>query len=165
MQLNYFGCLRVTMGLLPGMVAKRKGPRGQHQLHRRADQCAALLGLRGLQGGAGRLDALRLQRVRRPGHHLHHHQHAAGAHADDRAHQDLQQRADAVLERPKSVATTLGTAASVSYALWPKLNDYVLSWGFRLFPSSSAARQGRKEGHKPTLEQMVFANVFKGEHW
>ncbi|MCB2017563.1 MAG: SDR family oxidoreductase, partial [Hydrogenophaga sp.] len=25
MQLNYFGCLRVTMGLLPGMVSKRKG--------------------------------------------------------------------------------------------------------------------------------------------
>jgi NAD(P)-dependent dehydrogenase (short-subunit alcohol dehydrogenase family) len=25
MQLNYFGCLRVTMGLLPGMVKKRKG--------------------------------------------------------------------------------------------------------------------------------------------
>ena len=25
MQLNYFGCLRVTMGLLPGMVAKHKG--------------------------------------------------------------------------------------------------------------------------------------------
>ena len=25
MQLNYFGCLRVTMGLLPGMVAKQKG--------------------------------------------------------------------------------------------------------------------------------------------
>ncbi|MEZ5718435.1 MAG: SDR family NAD(P)-dependent oxidoreductase [Burkholderiaceae bacterium] len=25
MQLNYFGCLRVTMGLLPGMVEKRKG--------------------------------------------------------------------------------------------------------------------------------------------
>jgi NAD(P)-dependent dehydrogenase (short-subunit alcohol dehydrogenase family) len=25
MQLNYFGCLRVTMGLLPGMVKKRRG--------------------------------------------------------------------------------------------------------------------------------------------
>jgi NAD(P)-dependent dehydrogenase (short-subunit alcohol dehydrogenase family) len=25
MQLNYFGCLRITMGLLPAMVAKRKG--------------------------------------------------------------------------------------------------------------------------------------------
>ncbi|MFN8938107.1 MAG: SDR family oxidoreductase, partial [Pseudomonadota bacterium] len=25
MQLNYFGCLRITMGLLPGMVARRRG--------------------------------------------------------------------------------------------------------------------------------------------
>ena len=43
MQLNYFGSLRVTMGLLPGMVAKKQGPCGQHQLDRRADQRAALL--------------------------------------------------------------------------------------------------------------------------
>jgi NAD(P)-dependent dehydrogenase (short-subunit alcohol dehydrogenase family) len=70
----------------------------------------------------------------------------------------------AIVERPKSIATTLGTAAAVSYAIWPKVNDYVLSKGFQLFPSSSAAR-GRKEGQKPSLEQMVFANVFKGEHW
>jgi hypothetical protein len=42
-----------------------QGPRGQHQLDRRADQCAALFGLRGLQGRAGRLDPLRLERVRR----------------------------------------------------------------------------------------------------
>jgi thioester reductase-like protein len=72
-----------------------QGPCGQHQQHRRADQRAALQRLRGQQGGAGRLDALRQQRVCRPGHQLHHHQHAAGAHADDRAHQDLQQRAHA----------------------------------------------------------------------
>ncbi|MGQ0697221.1 MAG: SDR family oxidoreductase [Panacagrimonas sp.] len=70
----------------------------------------------------------------------------------------------AVVERPKSIATTLGTAAAVSYAIWPKMNDYILSKGFQLFPSSSAAR-GRKEGQKPSIEQMVFANVFKGEHW
>jgi len=70
----------------------------------------------------------------------------------------------AIVERPKSIATTLGTAASVSYALWPKMNDYILSKGFQLFPSSSAAR-GRKEGEKPSLEQVVFANLFKGEHW
>jgi hypothetical protein len=59
MQLNYFGCLRVTMGLLPGHGGQEEGPCRQHQLDRRADQCAALLGLRRLQGGAGRLDALR----------------------------------------------------------------------------------------------------------
>ena len=57
----------------------------QHQLDRRADQRAAVLGLRGVQGGARRLDTLRPQRVRRPGHLVHDHQHAAGAHADDRA--------------------------------------------------------------------------------
>ncbi len=74
----------------------------------------------------------------------------------------------AILERPKSVATTLGTAASVSYALWPKVNDYILSKGFQLFPSSSAAKGAKDKdapAPKPTLEQVVFANVFKGEHW
>ena len=71
---------------------------------------------------------------------------------------------DAILKRPKSIATPLGTAAAVSYAMWPKLNDFVLSKGFQLFPSSGAAK-GRKEGGKPTLEQVVFANLFKGEHW
>ena len=70
----------------------------------------------------------------------------------------------AIIERPKSIATTVGTAAAVSYAIWPKANDWVLSKGFQLFPSSSAAR-GKKEGAKPSLEQVVFANVFKGEHW
>ncbi|MGB1562047.1 MAG: SDR family oxidoreductase [Sinimarinibacterium flocculans] len=70
----------------------------------------------------------------------------------------------AILDRPKSIATPLGTAAAVSYALWPKLNDYVLNKGFNLFPSSSAAK-GRREGAKPTLEQMVFANLFKGEYF
>ena len=74
----------------------------------------------------------------------------------------------AILERPKSVATTLGTAASVSYALWPKVNDYILSKGFALFPSSAASKGGKDKdapAPKPTLEQVVFANVFKGEHW
>ncbi|WP_028081027.1 SDR family oxidoreductase [Solimonas soli] len=70
----------------------------------------------------------------------------------------------AILDKPKSIATPLGTAAAVSYALWPKLNDYILNKGFHLFPSSSAAK-GRKEGAKPTLEQVVFANLFKGEHF
>jgi NAD(P)-dependent dehydrogenase (short-subunit alcohol dehydrogenase family) len=70
----------------------------------------------------------------------------------------------ALLHRPKSIATPLGTAAAVSYALWPKLNDYILNKGFHLFPSSSASK-GRKEGAKPTLEQVVFANLFKGEHF
>ncbi|WP_420427739.1 SDR family oxidoreductase [Algiphilus sp.] len=71
---------------------------------------------------------------------------------------------DAILKRPKSIATPVGTAAALSYAVWPKVNDYILSKGFQLFPSSGAAK-GIKEGGKPTIEQVVFANLFKGEHW
>lgn len=71
----------------------------------------------------------------------------------------------AIMERPKSIATPLGTAAAISYAVWPKFNDYILSMGFNLFPSSSSAIRGRREGQKPSLQQVVFANVFKGEHW
>lgn len=74
----------------------------------------------------------------------------------------------AILERPKSIATTLGTVAAVSYAMWPKLNDYVLSMGFELFPSSSAARIGTRTAHsgsRLSLPQTLFANVFRGEYW
>jgi NAD(P)-dependent dehydrogenase (short-subunit alcohol dehydrogenase family) len=74
----------------------------------------------------------------------------------------------AIVDRPKSVATPMGTAAAISYALWPKVNDYILSKGFQLFPSSTAAK-GQKEidttPEKPTIEQVVFASIFKGEHW
>ncbi|MGH8540713.1 MAG: SDR family oxidoreductase [Stenotrophobium sp.] len=72
----------------------------------------------------------------------------------------------AIVERPKSVATPVGLAAQISYALWPKANDYILNKGFNLFPSSSASKGTKGEpAAKPTLEQVVFANVFKGEHW
>ncbi len=72
----------------------------------------------------------------------------------------------AIVEKPKSVATPLGFAAQMSYAMWPKVNDYILNKGFNLFPSSSAAKGKKGEpAQKPTLEQVVFANVFKGEHW
>jgi len=74
----------------------------------------------------------------------------------------------ALVERPKSIATRLGTAASVSYALWPKVNDYVLSKGFELFPSSSAARSNRdkdRKAPKPSIEQVIYTEVLKGAHF
>ncbi|MFP5357387.1 MAG: SDR family oxidoreductase [Gammaproteobacteria bacterium] len=71
----------------------------------------------------------------------------------------------AMLEKPKSVATPLGTAAAISYAMWPKVNDYILNKGFNLFPSSSAAKGAEGDKQKPTFQQVVFANLFKGEYW
>ena len=99
MQLNYFAAVRVAMGFLPGMIEKKTRPHHQHLLHRRAHQRAALLRLRRLEVGAGSLLALRRLGVRRPRHRLHHHQHAAGAHAHDRADQDVPERADPLARR------------------------------------------------------------------
>ncbi|MGH2728088.1 MAG: SDR family NAD(P)-dependent oxidoreductase, partial [Actinomycetota bacterium] len=73
-----------------------------------------------------------------------------------------------MINRPKSVTTMLGRAAAVSYAVWPRMNDVVLNRGFRLFPTSTAARgsaDAPAEPEKPTLEQVVFATLFRGEHW
>ena len=82
----------------PRHGGKAQGPHRQHQLHRRADQCPALSAY--VASGGARCLTRCAQRVRRPGHHLHHHQHAAGAHAHDRAHADLQQRPRSAPRRP-----------------------------------------------------------------
>ncbi|MBL6750613.1 MAG: hypothetical protein ISP90_08825, partial [Nevskia sp.] len=45
-----------------------------------------------------------------------------------------------------------------------KLNDYVLSKGYQLFPPSAGSRS-RKKRSKPSLKQILFTSVFKGEYW
>jgi short-subunit dehydrogenase len=75
----------------------------------------------------------------------------------------------AMIDRPKTVATPIGRAAAISYALWPKVNDVVLNRGYKLFPTSSRAARsssaGQPEEQKPTMEQLVFSSIFRGEHW
>ena len=77
--------------------------------------------------------------------------------------------AEALIKRPKSIATAVGTFAAVSYALAPKFNDFVLSVGYRLFPSSTAAKGKRAEAVQKTgklnLKQKLFVRLFPGEHW
>ena len=176
MQLNYFGCLRVTMGFLPGMVAKRKGhvvnissigvltnaPRFSAYVASKSaldawTRCASSeFADQGITFTTINMPLVRTPMI------------APTKMYDYIPTWSPEDAADtvvkAIIERPKSIATTVGTAAAVSYAIWPKANDWVLSKGFQLFPSSSAAK-GKKDGQKPSLEQVVFANVFKGEHW
>ena len=96
MQLNYFGALRLIMGFLPKMIEQKRG----HIIN---------ISSIGVLSNAPRFSAyvasksaldsfvgLRRVGVPRQGHQLHDDQHAAGAHADDRADQDVRERADAV---------------------------------------------------------------------
>jgi NAD(P)-dependent dehydrogenase (short-subunit alcohol dehydrogenase family)/thioester reductase-like protein len=72
----------------------------------------------------------------------------------------------AMVDRPKTVATPIGRAAAISYALWPKVNDAVLNRGYKLFPTSARAKAGGAvDDERPTMEQLVFSSIFRGEHW
>jgi NAD(P)-dependent dehydrogenase (short-subunit alcohol dehydrogenase family) len=69
---------------------------------------------------------------------------------------------EAIIKRPKRVATHLGRLASITYAIAPDINNIFMSIGFNLFPSSSAS-VGDQE--KLNLIQRAYAKLFPGEHW
>ncbi|HET7315601.1 SDR family oxidoreductase [Salinisphaera sp.] len=74
----------------------------------------------------------------------------------------------AVIDRPKSIASPLGTTAQVSYAMWPKLNDFVLHKAFHMFPSSKAARgyAGRsRQPEKLDIRARLLAAILPGPYW
>ena len=81
----------------------------------------------------------------------------------------------AMVDRPKRVSTALGFTAEISYALWPKVNDYILNIGYQMFPTSAAARgvtgetqtgsEPGKTDERPSREGIAFANLFRGLHW
>ena len=54
---------------------------------------------------------------------------------------------EAIIYRPKRIATPLGTLGQILYAINPKSMDYILNSAYKLFPDSRAAR-GR-EGSEP----------------
>lgn len=70
----------------------------------------------------------------------------------------------AVVKRPKKVATHLGRLASLTYSVAPDINNFFMSIGFNLFPSSNAAKNG-KEPDKLNWMQKAYARIFPGEHW
>jgi len=78
------------------------------------------------------------------------------------------QAADLVLaalaERPHAVNTALGTLGSVAHTLAPKATFRVLHLAYQVFPDSAAARGDEQHG-VATSEQMFLARVLKGVHW
>jgi len=71
---------------------------------------------------------------------------------------------DGIVNRKKRVATRLGVFGEVSYAIAPKLIDRVLNTGFRLFPDSP--RKGHDEKQVPPgPEAVAFAHIMQGIHW
>lgn len=177
MQLNYFGALRVTMGLLPAMVARKRGhvvnissigvltnaPRFSAYVASKAaldawTRCAASE----YQDQGVTFTTINMPLVRTP------------MIAPTKIYNNVptlspEEAADLVAEacvaRPVRIATRMGVAGELLHALAPKVAQIVMNTSFRMFPDSSAA-QGDK-GNKPQLsaEAVALQQMMRGIHF
>jgi short-subunit dehydrogenase len=77
---------------------------------------------------------------------------------------------DAMIRKPKKIATRLGNFGELLYNVAPKASDAILNTAFKLFPDSSAAKGKDKEGKKEKEEELssegvAFAYLMRGVHW
>jgi NAD(P)-dependent dehydrogenase (short-subunit alcohol dehydrogenase family) len=178
MQLNYFGCLRITMGLMPHMVAKRKGhvvnissigvltnaPRFSAYVASKAaldawTRCAAS---EFIDVGVT-FTTINMPLVKTP------------MIAPTKIYENVptlnpNEAADlivqAIVYKPVRIATRLGVFGQILHAAAPRVAQIVMNTTFRMFPDSSAAK-GAKEGEKAkaTPDQIAFANLMSGIHF
>jgi NAD(P)-dependent dehydrogenase (short-subunit alcohol dehydrogenase family) len=177
MQLNYFGCLRVTMGLLPGMVAKRKGhvvnissigvltnaPRFSAYVASKAaldawTRCASSeFADQGISFTTINMPLVRTPMI-----------------APTQIYKNVptlspEEAADMIAQacifKPVRIATRLGVTGQVMHAFVPRVAQIVMNTSFRMFPDSAAAK-GEK-GAKPQLspEAIAMQQMMRGIHF
>jgi len=178
MSLNYFGCLRITMGLLPGMVAKRKGhvvnissigvltnaPRFSAYVASKAaldawTRCASSeFADQGISFTTINMPLVRTPMI-----------------APTKIYQNVptlapEEAADMIAEacvyKPVRIATRLGIFGQVLHALVPRVAQIAMNTSFRMFPDSDAAK-GAKGGDKPKLspEAIALQQMMRGIHF
>ena len=83
---------------------------------------------------------------------------------------------EAIMHRPKRIATPMGTLGQILYALNPKSIDYILNTAYHLFPDSAAAKGDKSKARSKdalaptdnegaTNQQLAFAYLMRGVHW
>ena len=81
---------------------------------------------------------------------------------------------EAIIHKPKRIATPLGSLGQILYAINPRSMDYILNTAYQLFPDSSAAKGDKKErseakpageDEEASREQVAFAYLMRGVHW
>ncbi|HEX5640144.1 MAG TPA: SDR family oxidoreductase [Burkholderiaceae bacterium] len=178
MQVNYFGALRMTMGLMPHMSAKRRGqvinissigvltnaPRFSAYVASKAalDAWTACASSEFADVGV-KFTTINMPLVRTPmiaPTKLY--QNVPTLSPDEAA--DLIVRA--IVYKPVRIATRLGIFGAVLHALAPRIAQIVMNTTFRMFPDSDAAK-GAKDGEKvkASADQIAFANLMRGIHF
>jgi len=72
---------------------------------------------------------------------------------------------EALRAKPKQINTKLGTFGEVLYALAPKQVDQILHMAYKVFPDSAASKGEKDPNEKASMEQIAVANLMKGVHW
>ncbi len=73
---------------------------------------------------------------------------------------------EALRTRRKHIGTRLGTVGEVLYALSPRAVDRILHLAYRVFPDSAAAKGEREQiEERASFEQIAMANLMRGVHW
>ncbi|MFY7973008.1 MAG: SDR family oxidoreductase [Rubrivivax sp.] len=177
MQLNYFGALRVTMGLLPGMAAKKKGhvvnissisvlvnaPRFSAYVASKAalDAWTACASSEFADVGVT-FTTVNMPLVRTP-------MTAPTKIYDSMPLLKPEEAADmivqACVEKPVRVATRLGIFGEVLHALAPRVTQIVMNTTFRMFPDSAAAKGDKAAKPQLSAEAIAMSQMMRGIHF
>ncbi len=178
MALNYFGAVRLIMGLLPAMEEQRFGhivnvssigvqtgaPRFSAYVASKAalDAYSRIAAAETLGKGIT-FTTIHMPLVRTPMIAPTKIYDAFPAISPEEAGEMV---CDAIRSRPKTISTRLGTSAEVAYALMPKVVDQVLHLAYKAFPDSTAAKGGAPaEEQRVSGEALALAHVLKGVHF
>jgi len=186
MQLNYFGALKLILAFLPGMRERKTGhvinvssigvqtntPRFSAYVASKAalDAFARCVAPECVADNV-RFTTIYMPLVRTPMIAPTDIYKAFPTLTPDEAAQML---CDAMIDKPKRMASRLGTFGEVLYALSPKTVDIVLNTAYNLFPDSSAAKgdgakpapAGEKKGSdEMSTEAVAMAYLLRGVHF
>ena len=179
MELNYFGALRLTMGLLPAMLSKKHGhvinissigvltnaPRFSAYVASKAamdawTRCAASeFADRNIEFTTINMPLVKTPMISPT--KLYEQvptltpEEAAGL------------IVEAIIHKPVRIATRLGIFGALLHSVMPKVAQIIMNTSFRMFPDSSAST-GNKDTHSvqpPTADQIAFAQIMRGMYF
>lgn len=177
MQLNYFGCLRVTMGFLPGMVEKRKGhvvnissigvltnaPRFSAYVASKAaldawTRCASSeFADQGITFTTINMPLVRTPMI-----------------APTKIYNNVptlspEEAADMIAQacifKPVRIATRLGITGQILHALVPRVAQITMNTSFRMFPDSTAAKGSKDAKPQLSAEAVALQQMMRGIHF
>lgn len=179
MQVNYFGALRLTLGVLPKMTERRSGhvinissigvltnaPRFSAYVASKAaldawTRCAAS---EFVDRGVEFTTTINMPLVKTPmiaPTKLY--DHVPTLTPDDAGDMIV----DAIIHRPVRIATRLGIFGQVLHAAAPRVAQIIMNTTYRMFPDSTAAK-GKADGAAPmpSADQVAFSQIMRGIHF